>query len=237
MLNGRAAKLVTWWSSVRLRSARLNFMNYKFTPQARVVGELPWFGEHVVRAEPMLFSADVRYASAHGGDLTNAFIKACGMDPIANDWIIDSKVCMLMPGMYPCIPGWHHDDIPRDRADGQPDYDNMSYRAEHVMAIIDKGTGSLTEFVSDAVEVKHVPVGKVVYREWDKAINRLKPATWSVKSGQIVYFTGDDFHRGVPAVGHGWRWFIRASRNTKRPVMNEIRRQVQVYMPAVTSGW
>lgn len=32
-------------------------------------------------------------------------------DPLIFTW--DVKVTMLMPGMYPCIPGWHVDNVPR----------------------------------------------------------------------------------------------------------------------------
>lgn len=34
-----------------------------------------------------------------------------------DNYYVDVKVHMLMPGMYPCIPNWHYDAIPRD-ADG-----------------------------------------------------------------------------------------------------------------------
>jgi len=36
-----------------------------------------------------------------------------------NDYIIDVKVHMLMPGQYPCIPGWHLDMVPRDKDNNQ----------------------------------------------------------------------------------------------------------------------
>lgn len=31
------------------------------------------------------------------------------------DWVVDAKVHMLMPAMFPCIPNWHGDAIPRDK--------------------------------------------------------------------------------------------------------------------------
>jgi len=38
--------------------------------------------------------------------------------------------------------------------------------------------------------------------------------------------------------GHGWRYFFRASVNTKtRGPLNEIRKQVQVYLPDADMGW
>lgn len=35
------------------------------------------------------------------------------------DYVADIKVHMLMPGMYPCIPNWHYDLIPRDKNKNQ----------------------------------------------------------------------------------------------------------------------
>lgn len=190
-----------------------------------------------IKNEPMFFSASAQFALDKSGPLTSAFLAIAGI-PAKSDWIIDSRVHMLMEGWYPCIPGYHHDDVPRNRPDGQPDYDSTAYYSEHIMAIVDVGTGSFTEFVDESVTVlPQVPVGKVIYREWDSAINERHPKTKLVGNGEIFKFTWQDFHRGMPAVGNGWRWFIRASRNTKRPVLNELRNQVQVYMPTVTAGW
>lgn len=31
-----------------------------------------------------------------------------------NNYYVDAKVHMLMPGQFPCIPGWHRDGVPRD---------------------------------------------------------------------------------------------------------------------------
>ena len=31
-----------------------------------------------------------------------------------NNYTVDVKVHMLMPGMWPCIPNWHRDMVPRD---------------------------------------------------------------------------------------------------------------------------
>ena len=38
--------------------------------------------------------------------------------------VIDTKVVMLMPGMYPCIGGWHADAI--ERKNGQPDLSTLN---------------------------------------------------------------------------------------------------------------
>ncbi len=61
-----------------------------------------------LKSEPMLFRATREFARFVGGPLTKAFLNALDWE----DCLIDSRVHMLMPGMYPCIPGWHHDDVP-----------------------------------------------------------------------------------------------------------------------------
>jgi len=32
-----------------------------------------------------------------------------------DDYVVDVKIHMLMPGEYPCIPNWHTDFVPRDK--------------------------------------------------------------------------------------------------------------------------
>lgn len=204
------------------------------------------FDQTTVKNEPMLFSADADFAWKHAGPITDWFL-ACIMPVCAKagvaqrDVIIDTRVHMLMPGWFPCIPGWHLDDVPRTRPDGQPDHKNPAYRAQHFMALI--GDASLTEFAIGTIRLNDVPVGsgRVIYGEWNDAIDKMLAAgditTHSAKPGHIISFGDQDFHRGTPAAKSGWRWFGRASINTHRKATNEIRNQVQVYMPVPNAGW
>lgn len=201
------------------------------------------FDADVIKNEPMFFSADARYAFAHGGPITSVFLDAvlrkCGARP--EDVIIDTRSHMLMPGWYPCIPGWHLDDVPRTRLDGQPDHANPAYRARHYMAIF--GDASRTEFAQGKIELEDVPEGsgKIVYGEWHRDIEALVEngavQVEAVREGHLIAFDWQDFHRGAPATKDGWRWFGRATVGSKRKVTNEIRKQVQVYMPAPNAGW
>lgn len=195
------------------------------------------FSQEQVKAEPMLFSADWEFAEKHGGPITRQFLEVLD----AKGWrgaIFDSRTHMLMSGWYPCIPGWHLDDVPRTRKDGQPDHANPRYKAEHVMAVV--GDASLTEFINNRVELEDVPEGKgVVYGVWNEQLRRcLHPNDIRVaRDREVIAFDWQTFHRGVPAIKSGWRFFIRASRNTERKFTNEIRSQVQVYLPAPEAGW
>jgi len=200
--------------------------------------------EAVIKSEPMLFSSSLEFARRAGGELTQAFL-----DRVPESWkesdfqnpvVIDSRSHMLMPGWYPCIPGWHLDDVPRTRPDGQPDHVNPIYEAEHIACVV--GDCSLSSFLMGRVELPDIPVGAgVVYDYWNRMIdcylkNKLVTET-QIQSRELIHFTWKSFHRGTAATRNGWRWFIRASRSTHRPIRDEIRQQVQAYPSDLMGGW
>ncbi len=217
-------------------------MTLLFHSHSREVGRLPAFDERQVKDEPMFFSADLTFAATHGGTITRAFVAALPedfrKDPTA---YLDSRVHMLMPGWYPCIPGWHHDDVPRNTADGQPNYIDPPYRTRHVMALVN-GYIAPTEFLSGDVRVPEPKPGSAIYKQWDDSI-ALQIATapdflvMKARDLTLIEFDCDTFHRGTPAVRNGWRWFGRVSIGRERQAPSEIRRQVQVYMPTINAGW
>lgn len=200
------------------------------------VGALPAFSEAEIKAEPMMFSADPGFARSRGGPITRAFLDRLPWEPT----IIDSRVHMLMPGWFPCIPGWHLDDVPRTRADGQPDHVSPAYESVHLASVV--GDSSLTRFACGTFNLLDVPEGRgVVYGEWHREIERLlrhgQVREETITPGAIIEFDWQAFHRGSAATKNGWRFFIRASRNTTRPAHNEVRTQVQVYLSALEAGW
>jgi hypothetical protein len=209
---------------------------YRFEPKFKVVGQMPIYSESVIKNEPMLFSADMHFAYNKGGSIIRRFIDSALSKTPKDDWIIDVKVAMLMKGWYPCIPGWHHDDIPRSTPNGQPNYDNPEYKAEHIFCVI--GDCSMTEFFKGIITLPKVE-NNTVYGVWNHLINKniIEADIFKCKNGELYYFTDSDFHRGVPATKSGWRVFIRASRSTNRIFHNEIRNQVQIYLPAHEAGW
>lgn len=203
-----------------------------------------------IKDEPMFFNCDIQFAWEQGGPITRSFI-----DALPDDWrgaraVFDSRVHMLMPGWYPAIPGYHHDDVPRPPiepgkhfiAAGQPDYDNPRYRSEHILGLVNAAVAP-THFAVGECVMPRVEEGGLIYRSWHTEIERLI-AAGEMKEAQtpdrtLVYFDCDSFHTGTQAVGNGWRWFGRISRNTDRAnsITNEIRRQVQVYLEFPMEGW
>jgi len=196
--------------------------------------------EIVVKCEPMFFNASLDFALDSGGPITQAFINALPRDWSFCDAVFDSRVHMLMPGWYPCIPGYHHDDVARD-ATGQPNYDDMPYRSEHLMGLVN-GDICPTVFALGYHELPKIESG-IVYKQWhDIVVEQIRAGQlneYEAPSGRLIEFDWRSMHTGQKAKRGGWRWFGRLSRNTIRTKTktDEIRRQVQVYLDNPTEGW
>jgi hypothetical protein len=151
-----------------------------------------------------------------------------------------------MRGWYPCIPGWHHDDVIRTNG-GQPDY-TSKIRSEHAMTLINSDIAP-TEYAEGRKWFTEPTDGRAFYGAWHPEVEKLvrdgKFTLRRAQDNQLIFFNDRVWHRGVPAVKDGWRWFIRISRyydKTRRiergnPRTNETRRQVQVYLSDPNKGW
>lgn len=195
--------------------------------------------EAQIKVEPMLHRANGIFAHQNGGEITRTFLHYLFCYWRTDNILIDSRVHMLMPGMYPCIPGWHHDDVPRERSDGQPNYDNPSYKAEHCMALF--GDCSLTEFALGEHEIDIPPVGRKVYKELSPKIEQLciegKLNRFTAIPNKLIFFNWQTWHRGAETTKTGFRFFIRATKGSNLKPKNEIRYNANVYMPVLNEGW
>ncbi len=200
------------------------------------------YTDEVIKNEQMFFNSNIAFAYENGGIITRNFI-----DSLPSDWkgsgvVLDSRVHMLMPEWYPCIPGWHHDDVPRSTKTGQPNYTKPEYYAEHLCGLVNAEICP-TKFIDDWVNVSEPNIETTIYEQWSKEIQQdvdLDAYTcYDAVSGVLIEFDCNTFHTGVPAVKGGWRWFCRLSRNTGRTknMTNEIRKQVQVYLENPIMGW
>lgn len=221
-------------------------INSQAYPLSRV---MPFASIDEIKNEPMLFNCDMAHAYQRGGSITRAFL-----DRLPLEWhdcpvVVDTRVHMLMPGWYPCIPGWHHDDVPRTRSDRQPNYDFGQNRSWHIVGLVN-GRICPTQYAEGNIQVPKIEDGSIVYSRWhDLVEQRIKEGvlnTWHPEEDQLVMFNDMTWHRGTPAKEKGWRWFGRVSRyfdvNGRaiprgNPRTNEIRRQVQVYLPTLNQGW
>lgn len=203
-----------------------------------------------IKKEPMFFNCDFQYAYENGGEITKSFL-----DSLPEDWkkqplVFDSRVHMLMPGWFPAIPGWHHDDVPRAEiptgqhfiTGGQPDYDNPKYKSEHILGLVNSEVCP-TEFALGNCLMPAIKDGELIYRQWHKEVEELIEDNILEKvqceDRRLYYFDWQTFHSGTKAVSNGWRWFGRVSRNTDRvdKITNEIRVNCQVYLEFPMEGW
>lgn len=221
---------------------------HTFTPNFKLHGNVFYDNEfevtpEMIKNEPMFFSASLEYIEVRGGALTQFVLSKLRdilydseLRPL-HEFIIDSRSHMLMPGFYPCIPGWHHDDVPRTRKDGQPNYENPEYKSNHLMVVI--GKTAMPQFLRTTTVLPDIPEGRTIYQAWDRMINAAHSEDdfYTIGSGDIYEFDYQTFHRGMPAKLHGWRYFIRFSWNTERQITNEIRNQVQCYLSDPSLGW
>lgn len=226
--------------------------SFKFNSQIAKLGSMPNFAQEVIKNEPMFFNASINFAYENGGPITKSFIDILGKLPKMDiglnihphtNLVLDSRVHMLMPGWYPAIPGFHHDDVPRNTSDGQPNYHNPDYHSQHIMALVN-GDICPTQFAIGECEMPEVEDGEVYYRKWHPIVEELcnigKLQRVDALGNPIIWFDAHAFHQGVKANASGWRWFARLSWNTEREnnITNEIRNQVQVYIPAPDyRGW
>ena len=199
------------------------------------------FTQHQIKNEEMFFNCDLDFAYEKGGPITRNFIDCLPEDVKKENPVLDSRVHMLMKGWFPAIPGFHHDDVPRSTANGQPNYANPEYHAEHALALVN-GNICPTEFAIGTVELE-IPKEGIIYKHWHKEIEK-QIQNDSMKSvfapsNQILFFDAHDFHQATRAVADGWRWFARISWNTDRQktMTNEIRRNCQVYLEHPMEGW
>jgi len=211
--------------------------------------KLPEFDETAIKNEPMFYNSDLHFALRNGGPITKAFIDALPLEWHEAPCKFDSRSHMLMPGWWPCIPGYHHDDVPRTRMDGQPNYDQDQIRAEHCFALIN-GDICPTHFAIGEAYFNEVPLGELVYRQWHKEVesligNRLL-RLYAAPSNQLIFFNDRTWHAGSQAVKTGFRWFGRITRyfDKKRnaifppnKINNELRKQVNVYLSVPYEGW
>jgi hypothetical protein len=210
---------------------------------------LSYRNQEEIKNESMLFNCDMEHAYKQGGSITKEFLNLLPLEWHDCPVVIDTRVHMLMPGWFPCIPGWHHDDVPRTREDGQPNYDEGQDRSFHIVALVN-GDIAPTEFAIGKSFFTPVPIGQTVYATWHHVVeDKIKDGVLirtTVPTNRLVMFDDRAWHRGTSTIQGGWRWFGRISRyfdknqnaiQRKNSRTNEVRRQVQVYLPAINGGW
>lgn len=201
----------------------------------------------LLAAEPSLFSCSEAGVKVQGGKLANialehiqgAFVqdiynaKHEGLSPI-----IDVRVQRLMPGMFPSIPGWHCDAVPRDSYKGQPNFQAINPAAFHVTLTLSTEPHGVsnTEYVMDCIKPKLYDADHV-YRDLHEQVERISPMIRRIEDGVFTRFTPKTIHRATETHRRGWRMFMRFSMYHKPPIENGVPGQQQVYILSEKNGW
>lgn len=192
--------------------------------------------------ETMLFSCDWNFAQTNGGPITQAVLQTFEdhipfmrkyKTPVKSygevlQCVIDTRVHMLMKGMYPAIPGWHCDGVPRSAKYAQPDLTKTNYEVVFWSCTLSSNPEgcSNTEFVSDDLVINVDP--DRVWGSVDSEVKKKNPEIWAAPDGEIIDFSQQQLHRAGPCHTPGWRFFFRLG-IVPTPPKNKIRKQVQVY--------
>lgn len=196
-----------------------------------------------IEMEPMLYGASWNYARDHGGMLTQRIMNEIEnrvMELIESHAVkgyhpvIDTKSVMLMPGQFPCIPGWHCDGVIRKDANSQPNLATLNDDIQHfVCTLSTKIDLAPMLYLTNSIEVEFDK--NAVWDSVNSYIGNNTSSQKSLNSGQILQFNRSTLHRGTAAKARGWRYFFRLS-FYHMPAMNRIRNQVQVYLTD-ERGW
>jgi hypothetical protein len=202
---------------------------------------------------PGLWNASLDDALKYGGEITRAAIGAMNLRFDRKHIVVDTKVHMLMPGFYPCIPGWHTDGVPRGpelnpAGKGAPNIfaqDSMASTRYHLLVT---GSGCLTKFLTSPLTL-NIPDEPTtdLYKLADGQVRDMFEGrdmcgftAESAPSCTVVEFDWWTLHTGVKATKHEWRYLIRVTETDhftpQTDLRQVIRTQQQVYVPE-SFGW
>ena len=214
-----------------------------FIPKCRLIREEQFVATtEEIEMEPMLYGASWNYARDHGGMLTQRVLNDIEQHVVklieshalkGYHPVIDTKSVMLMPGQFPCIPGWHCDGVIRKDANSQPNLATLNEDIQHfVCTLSTKIDLAPMLYLVDPLEVEFDK--NAVWSSVNRYLGTVATQK-SLNSGQILQFNRSTLHRGTAAKARGWRYFFRLS-FYHMPAMNRIRNQVQVYLTD-ERGW
>lgn len=198
-------------------------------------------GQNDIRGMPQFLRADLEMVRREGGSFLRNLLDRLPLTHAYRYVSIDSRTHMLMPRMYPCIPGWHCDDFFRGDRE-QPDLEHILADAPSVHHSVVFGNTSFTEYVAEPLELPGPdaldnPEGRPIYGIYHRLIEARRPAVRTLRAGEVVTFGPLVFHRGTPADRRGWRHFLRVTESSHWQPVNERRVQTQVYLTDAFYEW
>lgn len=219
---------------------------------AKVTGSITQPTTAVIKQTPQLWNASLEDALLYGGDLTRTALGAMNIRGDKKHVIVDSKVHMLMPGMFPAIPGWHNDGTPRGEGGvntkAAPNFQLQEQLSDVRYHLLVTGTGSLTHFMSGPLDIEVENLDPKAYEKITSRVNAEAKAypnnVWTPPNTEsrahVVEWDWWNMHAAWAAERHEWRYLIRVLETDhdapQTDLRNIIRTQQQVYVPQVF-GW
>lgn len=186
--------------------------------------------------EVPLFAAGVEYARHRGGPLTRRFLAALPADWSPERVVVDSTLVWLRPGVTPGEPRWHREAYPRE---GRGAYRLANgERGVELLACAHGVAPPELLVLNDVPDLPEVcgPDG------WDPDAHRRRDAIldgW-VRTGRATVrptrlgephaYDGATFVREPPAVEAGFRFWIRATLGSARPLANGLRNTTTLFV-------
>tara|TARA_R110000782_G_scaffold184388_2_gene274756 strand:+ start:115893 stop:116591 length:699 start_codon:yes stop_codon:yes gene_type:complete len=160
--------------------------------------------------------------------------------------VVDARVQRMMPGMFPSIPGWHCDAVPRADYHSQPDLSRINPNARHfitTLSTVDGGVSNTLYMKKPlTVDFHH---SEPVWQQAHRACVKVKSDPYNFSShfrpgldGEMMIIGADTLHTAQACRERGWRLFFRMSMMHTKPI-NEGKfvDQQQVYILSEENGW
>jgi hypothetical protein len=199
--------------------------------------------QELIKSSVGLFRASMEDAIKFGGDLTRECLQKIKLKNKRKYVLVDVKTHMLMPGLFPALPGWHVDGTPR-HSKSEPDILEQEKNPDTIYHFLVTGEGCLTDFLigETELEIPDKPSPKL-FNMIDEQVNKLsnlENLSLASPSCQVLTWDWWTIHRGVEAKKHEWRYLIRVCENDYIAPLTNLRdvlkTQQQVYAP-LNFGW
>ena len=182
-----------------------------------------------LRHEEPLFAADAGFAREFGGPLTRRFLAALPAGWQSAPLVIDSCLVGLARHFDPGPCHFHREPFP-EQSGGAWDLANGEREVEHIHAVFGL---VLPEFLAGPVDERELPAPqpqaprKTWLRARDPALRvRLdagRPRLLKPAGGELVRYGAGAFLRWATAPESAFHFWIRATRGSRRPLVNGIR--------------
>lgn len=209
------------------------------------------FTQDDIKDTPGLWNAPLDVATLLGGRITQAALASMNLGFDYKHIIVDVKTHLLQPGMFPAIPGWHTDGVPRggslSPAKGLPDITKQTQARSPRYHLMILGADCPTIFIKNRNVVLEVPdepstnLYKNISEQCASSRSSGNIETYEITPGVIYEWDWWELHTAQASKSAGWRYLIRVTETDylePQKDLNQIfRKQQQVFLTSDKFGW